>query len=284
MSKLWTTFQTQYRPSVAYAVSVVLIESTRPARAALPVLTRGSEDGGAFVVASRAPTLASVVPPHSQSSAQLGDDLTVTGDGLDAKVRVRMRSRYFDAPIELDPRPGGSSSERHVHLPSVDEDAAAMANWTPGFFTADVAAETTSIPGRSLASNEVAWALAPRITVAPPKPNAGAVVLTVTCAPRLRDERPERPDRFRQRVLLLLSRRSPGGEPDEQEYQVEITSKENPESLAAPTKLTFRIPKLVVGQYQVRLRVDGVDSIPAVRREDTGRFQFDERQMIEVVA
>ena len=32
MSKLWSGFQTQYRLSVAYQVSVVLIESTRPAR------------------------------------------------------------------------------------------------------------------------------------------------------------------------------------------------------------------------------------------------------------
>ena len=41
ISKLWTGFATQYRLSAAYEVAVALIESTRPARTPLPVLTRG---------------------------------------------------------------------------------------------------------------------------------------------------------------------------------------------------------------------------------------------------
>ncbi len=38
ISKLWTAFQTQFRTSVSYQVSVVLIESQRPAKTPLPVL------------------------------------------------------------------------------------------------------------------------------------------------------------------------------------------------------------------------------------------------------
>ncbi len=41
VSKLWTTFQTQYRISAAYEVSVILIDSSLPVKAPLPVLTRG---------------------------------------------------------------------------------------------------------------------------------------------------------------------------------------------------------------------------------------------------
>jgi len=41
VSKLWTTFQTQYRISAAYEVSVVIIESSRIVKTPLPVLTRG---------------------------------------------------------------------------------------------------------------------------------------------------------------------------------------------------------------------------------------------------
>ena len=37
MSKLWTTFQTQYRISVAYEVGVILVDSSRDASAPLPV-------------------------------------------------------------------------------------------------------------------------------------------------------------------------------------------------------------------------------------------------------
>ena len=50
MSKLWTSFQREYRMSTAYHVSVVLIESDRPARTPLPVLTRGEGDLGVDVV------------------------------------------------------------------------------------------------------------------------------------------------------------------------------------------------------------------------------------------
>jgi len=44
LSKLWTAFQAPYRTSAAYQVSVVLIESTRPAKTPLPVLERGKGD------------------------------------------------------------------------------------------------------------------------------------------------------------------------------------------------------------------------------------------------
>ena len=49
MSKLWSSFQSaDYHLSVAYEVSVVLIESDRPARTPLPVLKRGEDDRGAW--------------------------------------------------------------------------------------------------------------------------------------------------------------------------------------------------------------------------------------------
>ena len=55
MSKLWTTFQTQYRISAAYQVSVVLIDSERAARAPLPVLRQGEEDRGPEAVPDLTP-------------------------------------------------------------------------------------------------------------------------------------------------------------------------------------------------------------------------------------
>jgi hypothetical protein len=44
MSKLWTAMQSHFRPTAAYAASVVLIQSRQPARAPLPVLSRGPVD------------------------------------------------------------------------------------------------------------------------------------------------------------------------------------------------------------------------------------------------
>ena len=74
MSKLWTAFQTQYRISVAYAVEVVLIESTRRSRTPLPVLTRGEDDRGVSAQADLIPpfpTILDVKPPSEQISARL---------------------------------------------------------------------------------------------------------------------------------------------------------------------------------------------------------------------
>lgn len=46
MSKLWSAFQSPYRPSVAYEVAVVLIESNESAPVPMPVLFRGERDRG----------------------------------------------------------------------------------------------------------------------------------------------------------------------------------------------------------------------------------------------
>lgn len=40
MSKLWTAFSAKYRPTAAYKISVVLIQSTRPVKPSLPVTER----------------------------------------------------------------------------------------------------------------------------------------------------------------------------------------------------------------------------------------------------
>jgi hypothetical protein len=159
-----------------------------------------------------------------------------------------------------------------VHLPAPDEDAGAMAEWTPGFLTAEAVTETASVPGRALASNQVAWALAPRITVTPRQTQPGDVDLTVTCAPRIRQ----------QHVVLLVNRRSQEGDPEER--QIEPASITNPGDVTQPTSLQFSLPNLGVGTYQIRLRVDGVDSIPVVWDADTQRPAFDVAQTVEVTA
>ena len=85
ISKLWTGFQTQYKLSVAYQVSVVLIESKRPTRTPLPVLTRGANDKGVFVqpsVIPPFPTLETVQYPGRQHGVQQGDELLIKGHHL----------------------------------------------------------------------------------------------------------------------------------------------------------------------------------------------------------
>src|SRR5439155_25425150 len=67
ITKLWTSFQSNYRLSVAYEASVVLIDTTTPPISPLPVLRRGrtprdaaGRDEGARVLAGAGPTIARV--------------------------------------------------------------------------------------------------------------------------------------------------------------------------------------------------------------------------------
>ena len=84
ISRLWASFQSAYRPTVAYQATVVLIEGRKPVRSVQPVLTRGKEDRGVDVRASMIPpfpVLEEVVPPnqegvppeHRQPIARLGE-------------------------------------------------------------------------------------------------------------------------------------------------------------------------------------------------------------------
>src|SRR5262249_31857183 len=84
LSKLWTAMQARYRPTMAYLVSVVLIQATDSVRSAPPVLKRGPNDTGASAVAAPGPSLAGVRVLASDllPAMRLGDDLLITGTNL----------------------------------------------------------------------------------------------------------------------------------------------------------------------------------------------------------
>ena len=101
MSKLWATFQTQYRISAAYQVSVVLIESTRPARTPLPALGRGSQDDEGVAtqpdLTTPFPTLLSAETPDPQFGALLGETVTLRGLNLaGTSPAVRLTHQALD--------------------------------------------------------------------------------------------------------------------------------------------------------------------------------------------
>ncbi len=109
MAKLWTA--AKYRLSTAYVVSLVLIESMRPARAPLPVLRRGSEDRGVDAQANLIapyPTLTGMrFATERVPSAQLGDVITLVGHHLDGDdVIARFTHRRLPAPIDVGPLAG----------------------------------------------------------------------------------------------------------------------------------------------------------------------------------
>ena len=261
MSKLWMVFQTQYRISAAYEVTVVLIDSRAPVKSALPVLKRGEDDRGVATVAGLAAVLDEIRPPRSQPAARLGEDIMIAGKHLTtADTLARFTSSRVPQPVELAPQPGPTPAEITIRIPDLAVDINALSRWAPGFYTVGLVQNRAGLP--PITSNELAFALAPRITVTPANAPPGTVNLTLTCEPRIVAG---------QRVLLLFGDR-----------QVEPASLVTPPNTAQPTTLTFAVPDVAAGSYLVRLRVDGVDSIPVIHAGTPPVPAFDPAQKVTV--
>jgi hypothetical protein len=156
--------------------------------------------------------------------------------------------------------PGGTDREIKVHLSSPDEDSNAMARWAPGFYTVAILVSLPDLP--SWLTNEVPFALAPQIEVSPTSVAAGDI-LTVTCRPRLRED---------QKAMMIFGR---------QQIAPRITT--TPEDdRSRPTILEFVVPEVEADSYVVRLRVDGIDSIPVVWAGLPPRLEFDPDQRVTV--
>jgi hypothetical protein len=262
MSKLWTIFQTQYRISAVYQAAVLLIESTRPVRSRPPVLKRGTEDRGPDVMAAASPLLDGVLLPNSQPSGRLGEDLIIKGKNLDSqKLLVRFSSLRLEDPIEIEPMPGGSATQIKAHLDDLPADPNALEKWMAGFYTLSLVVKRQNLPG--WCSNELAFSLAPRITVAPNNAPAGYIALIVTCTPRIKKG---------QRIVLLFG---------ESQFPVQTIS--TPADISQPTTLKFFIPDAESGTYVVRLRVDGADSLPIILEGTPPRLEYDPGQMVTVI-
>ena len=96
LSKLWTAMQARYRPSMAYLVSVVLIQGDGPARTAPPVLTRGAQDRGPSALASGNASLSRAQPAASEllPAVRLGEDVLLLGSGFNAGALTAVFCRY----------------------------------------------------------------------------------------------------------------------------------------------------------------------------------------------
>lgn len=242
MSKLWTALQARYRPTAAYHVSVVMIESQRPAKSALPVLTIGPVDPvtreprGPVAVASLEPpfpTLVSVTPPQQMVNGHLGDVLVLQGHKLDGtNLAVRVTGSRLSQPIEIPIASGNTAARLETTIPNQPETLPA------GLYSLAVLVQR---PGETFrrTTNELTLALAPQITTALPASFArngdGNVTITLVVKPEVQTA---------QRVALLLG-------------DLEVTAQ--PRTSQTNT-VSFVVRGASPGTYLVRLRVDGVDS------------------------
>ena len=259
LSKLWTGLQTQYRLSVAYEATVVLIDSTQFTRAPLPVLSRGVRSQSSLIPPF--PALEEALPQGGQPSARLGETLSLGGHHLDGtNVGVVFNHPLWTAPVEVPPQPGGTDTRLTVGLPNQP------AVWPAGFYTLAVRVQRLNESYRRT-TNELSFSLAPSMTIAPPAPPAGNITFTVTCSPQVGVEQHGTQMRLVQRAALLLGDREIPAEP--------------PAAPTSPTgTLTFIAPSVAAGEYFARLRIDGVDSL-LVDRSVTPPV-FDQTQKVTV--
>lgn len=258
VSKLWSAFQTQYRTSVAYQVSVVLIESQRAAVAPLPVLTRGKEDSGVTAqadVTSPFPTLLDLALPDKQFGARLGDVVTLSGHHLDAgTLRVLVRNPHLPDPAPVTIQAGATAKEIKFRL---DDDPA---QWVAGLHMVSV--EVTD--GDDVrTTNELPLPVAPRITTALPldvtRDGAGDADIDLAFSPEFRPG---------QRAALLIGSR-------------EVPAEPLPSPPSPTDTLKFIVKKAPLGEHFLRLRIDGVDTL-LVQRPEVGPPVFDATQKVTI--
>lgn len=260
MSQLWRGFQAQYRPSVAYKVSVVMIDSTLPVRSAPLVLSRGHDERGADVFYGAAPSLREIQLPYRKPSAELGNTVTLRGELFDSPdLRLRFHHQRLGNAIEMTPPSERTTTRLEITLPDPVTEPGAIAQWPAGFYSLSLVVQREDY---AWTTNELPFTLAPQIrSITPLEAPPGNLVLTVTCIPQVR---------VNQRVVLLFG--------DRGIFAQDISV---PTAPTEPTTLTFRVQDADPGIYVLRLRVDGVDSIPI--DFTTRPLQFAASQQVRIV-
>jgi Pvc16 N-terminal domain len=260
MSRLWSALTAHYRPTAAFQVSVVLIETQAPALSPLPVLTRGrrlpgsERDEGVTVTPGMVPpfpTLESAlaVAHGTPSTLRAGDVATIRGHHLAGTNRaVTLRNDRF-------------RTEHEILLPDSDDEAAfdfsvtLPANKPVGIYQLQLRVQR---PGEVAVrtSNDLPVALAPSITFPPiaiTRSAANVLSLRIGCEPEMRPG---------QKVTLLMDSREAAAKP----FSAATTTLDFEFADAPPTGV----------QPLVRLKVDGVESVAVDRTARPPAF-FDHR-------
>ncbi len=263
ISRMWTTFNTGYRLSVSYDAAVVLIDSTRPVAAALPVLMRGRQDTGPVAAGSLFPQLQLAVPPNGQPAAQPGDVLALTGSYLNAITAVQVIHPLAGQPLTLVPM-SVTAYQVTVQLPDPPQLPAGIATVAATF---DVLMDQDPAGSVTVTSNAVPVALAPRLVSNAPLTvklvQNGPTPVTVNCSPAVQPQ---------QTIALIVGSQL-------------VPSAPVP---AATSQLSFSLLGFTASPTPrlLRLRIDSVDSIPVVspaapvNANQPAPMQFDPNQQL----
>jgi len=245
LSKLWTAFQSKFRVSAAYAVSVVLIETKAPVVSALPVLTRN------LVVMPFLEPVIEQVDPQIITFAPAAT-LTITGSNLVGRNTVVVFDGNPQSPQT--PTPIGNGATVAVTLPPL----AAGINTLRIVRQIDLGVNPKT---PFVESNVASFILQPvirrdpapphnyLITIGPPDPGITPprIPITVTLDPAITAT---------QKISLILNKTNLAVSETPQSYMFDAAASD----LTPPSQAVVRIQGVPTGDYLVRIRVDGADS------------------------
>jgi hypothetical protein len=245
LSKLWTAFQSKFRVSAAYAVSVVLIETKAPIVTALPVLSRN------LVVMPFLEPAIQQVDPQIIAFAPAAS-LTIAGSNLAGRNTVVI---FGGNPLSPQtPTTIGNGATISVTLPPL----AAGINTLRIVRQIDLGVNPKT---PFVESNVASFVLQPvirrdaatppnyLITIGPPDPGIKPprMPITVTLDP---------PITATQKISLILNKTNLAAGETPQSYTFDAAASD----LTPPSHATVRIQGVPTGDYLVRIRVDGADS------------------------
>lgn len=263
--KLWTAFGAKYRPTAAYQASVVLIESRRSTKSALPVQSRK-----VYVNPFKQPVIvqlksrATAADPIIEQPLLPGYDLAIIGERLVGESTLVTIGGVEIVPATAD----ATDTQIVVPIPS-----SILAGVQPVQVIHQTLLGSPPVPHRGVESNVAAFVLHPEIQniALANVQSVGAereADVTVTVNP---------PMGAMQRVVLFLNQLETSASPPEKRSysfiapsRLIVSPPLPPDTIPAPVStLTFPV-RIVAGKYLARVQVDGAESPLEV--DATGRF------------
>jgi hypothetical protein len=229
ISKLWAAMQTQYQPTMAYQVSVVLIERNRSVKTAIPAQVLQL-----VALPYRSIVIDEILPKVITS----GSVITLKGMNFNGdQVQVLVNGAIVPPSVI-------SGGEIQLALPTTLP--AGVTGVQVQHF-----ADFGAVSGlrQSFESNVMPFVLRPKIeTAAVTTPlTGGQAEVTLTITPAIEPN---------QKVILLMNQL---GVEKAAGYSFMVAARNTPQ-----TQITVSLSNVQAGRYLLRVQVDGAESLPAV--------------------
>lgn len=252
MSKLWSAFQSSYRQSATYVVTVVLIEAEKPSVSALPVLTRGITARPSLIPPT--PTLMAIEYPAQQISARLGETIVITGFNLNGtNVRAKLQMLSVEQVDNFPLLPNANNERVEFVLPTD------VAVWRAGVYQLSLTMDNDD--GDLIESNQLTITIAPSFSGFTTSRNPDNTIdVEITIKPEVTET---------QSIIMIIG-------------QIQKVAKKIafPPGIKSVDKVQFKFSDIPDGEYWARVRVDGIDSILINRAGPEPKFHLDHKVVV----